>query len=174
MKACFIGHRNIDKTERLCLLLKQTIEMLIKKGVNVFLFGSKSAFDNLSWEIVSELKKKYPFIKRVYARSSYQRIDKAYEDYILQFYEQTYFSPTLENAGKSCYIKRNYQMIDNCTYCVFYYDKNYKAIKNGTKGSLKLQESRKSGTKIAYEYALKKKKVIFNMCINNKNQIQKG
>ena len=57
---------------------------------------------------------------------------------------------------------------------MFYYDKNYKAIKNGTKGSLKLQESRKSGTKIAYEYALKKKKVIFNMCINNKNQIQKG
>ena len=41
MKACFIGHRTIDKTERLCLLLKQTIEMLIKKGVNVFLLVVK-------------------------------------------------------------------------------------------------------------------------------------
>ena len=40
-------------------------------------------------------------------------------------------------------------MIDNATYCIFYYNENYVPVG--------LRE-RKSGTKIAYNYTIKKKK----------------
>lgn len=125
MRVCFIGHRNIEKTDELISLLRDTIVTLIDKGVTTFLFGSKSEFDNLSWKIVTELKKNYPLIKRVYVRAAYQFIDKSYEEYILQSYEETYFPPKLENAGRFSYVERNYEMIDNSTYCVFYYNEDY-------------------------------------------------
>ena len=152
MQACFIGHRTIEKKEELILSLKETVVALLNKGVTTFLFGSMSEFDSLSLEIVTELKKKYPYIKRVYVRSAYQHIDKSYEEYILKFYEQTYFPPKLEHAGKASYVERNYEMICNSTYCVFYYNEKH------------AQElKRNSGTKIAYNYAIKKKKEIINL-----------
>ena len=156
MQACFIGHRKIQKNEGLISSLKQTIVDLIHNGVTTFLFGSKSEFDNLSWEAVTELKAKYPLIKRVYIWSSYQYIDKSYEKYLLKLYEETYFPPKLENAGKYSYVERNYEMIDNSTYCVFYYNENYVS-------SLKRNVKRNSGTKIAYSYAMKSKKIIINL-----------
>ena len=156
MQACFIGHRTIKKDEKLISSLKQTIVNLINKGVKTFLFGSMSEFDDLSWEIVTALKAVYPFIKRVYVRATYPHIDKAYEKYILESYEETYFSPKLKNAGKYSYVERNYEMIDNSTYCIFYYNENHAAL-------LKQQYKRNSGAKIAYDYALKRNKTIINL-----------
>ncbi len=115
MKICFIGHRTIQKNEELIFSLKQTIIDLINKGATHFLFGSKSEFNDLSWETVTALKPKYPFIKRIYVRSAYQYIDKSYEKYLLEFYEETYFPPRLENAGKYSYVERNYEMINSST-----------------------------------------------------------
>ena len=73
MKTCsFFGHRNTKATPELCKNLKKTILHLItEKDVNRFLFGSKSKFDDLCLEIVTELKKDYPNVKRVYVRSHY-------------------------------------------------------------------------------------------------------
>ena len=164
MQVCFIGHRTIKKTEGLKCLLKETIITLINKGVTTFLFGSMSEFDDLSWEVVTELKEKFPSIKRVYVRSTYPYLDKAYEEYILKFYEETYFPPKLEKAGKYSYIERNYEMINDSAYCVFYYNENYiPPIKRQNKHKLLLPSRRNSGTKIAYEYAKKKKKEIINL-----------
>ena len=86
---CFIGHRKIENKENLKPLLKQEIVTLLNKGVNIFFFGSMSQFDDLSWEVVTELKEQYPSIKRIYVRSAYQYIDKSYEDYLLESYEET-------------------------------------------------------------------------------------
>ena len=152
MKICFIGHRKIENLLNVRLLLKQTVLELIKKGADVFLFGSMSEFDGLAWEVVTEFKKDFPYIKRVYVRSAYKNINKFYEDFLLKSYEETYFPPKIENAGKYSYVERNYDMINNSTYCVFYYNKNY--VPN---------IKRNSGTKIAYEYAKKKKKEIINL-----------
>ena len=164
MKACFIGHRTIESKEEVIFLLKETVEMLIKKGVTTFLFGSKSEFNNLSWEVVSELRQKHPFVKRVFVRSNHQQIDSEYEKYLLQFYEQTIFPPKLEKAGKSSYVERNYIMIDSCLYCVFYYNENYIPKTNKEcKQKMLLSVKLKSGTKIAYKYALKKKNEIINL-----------
>ena len=160
MQACFIGHRKIKKSEELISLLKETIVTLINKGVHGFFFGSMSEFDDLSLKIVTELKEYYPFIKRVYVRSNYLYIDKFYEDYLLQAYEETYFPPQLKNAGRASYVERNYEMIDNSTYCIFYYNENYIPL---TKHNTVSLPSRNSGTAIAYKYAIKKKKEIINL-----------
>ena len=125
MRVCFIGHRTVIKSDELIGSLEQTIIDLIQKGDKTFFFGSKSQFNDLCWEIVTNLKTAYPFIKRVYVRSIYKNIDRTYEQYLLNFYEETYYPDKLENVGKYAYVERNYEMIDNSTYCVFYYNKNY-------------------------------------------------
>ena len=57
---CFFGHRKIKETNELRERLKEIIEdMIINKNVREFLFGSKSEFDSLCHQEVSELKVKY-------------------------------------------------------------------------------------------------------------------
>lgn len=161
---CFIGHRKIDNKEELKPLLRQQIAMLLEKGITKFFFGSMSDFDDVSWEVVTELKETYPSIKRIYVRSAYQYIDKLYEDYLLESYEETYYPPKLENAGKCSYVERNYEMIDKSKYCIFYYNENYlPELKRAPKHNMLPPSRRRSGTKIAYEYAIKKKKEIINI-----------
>ena len=164
MVACFIGHRSIQQNEELIISLKESITELISKGVTTFLFGSMSQFNELAWNIVSELKITYPFIKRVYVRSSYPYINQFYENYLLKSYEETYFPKKIENAGKYSYVERNFEMINRSTFCVFYYNQNYivSSIKKPKK-DLGLLNNRNSGTKIAYNYALKNNKIIINL-----------
>lgn len=162
MKACFIGHKNIEINEETLSLLKETTISLINKGVTTFLFGSKSEFDALSLNVVSIIKESYPFIKRVYVRSCYQFIDEPYEKYLLKSYDETYFPAKIKTAGKYSYVERNFEMIDKSTYCIFYYNTNYcppEKVKQDTLQS----KMRNSGTKLAYEYAVKKKKIIINL-----------
>ena len=91
---CFFGHRDINITENLKFKLNEIIEKLItQNSVGTFLFGSKSKFDTLCLEVVSELKEKYPYIKRVYVRAEYQDINEKYEKYLLRNYEETYYPP---------------------------------------------------------------------------------
>ncbi len=163
MNACFIGHRTIEKNEVLVSSLKETVITLINMGVTTFLFGSNSEFDRLSLEVVTELKKIYPAIKRVYVRSAFQYINKTYQEYLLKSYEDTYFPTKIENAGKYSYVERNCEMIDNSTYCAFYYNEDYiPPIKRQFKKRA-FPSRCNSGTKIAYEYATKKKKEIINL-----------
>ena len=164
MQVCFIGHRTVLNSEELIRSLKETIIYLINKGATNFLFGSMSEFDDLSWKIVTELKEVYPFIKRIYIRSAYQNIDKRYEEYLLKSYEETYFPLKLENAGKYSYVERNYEMIDVSTYCVFYYNENYiPPLSQKPKNNMLFLPKRNSGTKIAYNYAVKRNKIIINL-----------
>ena len=160
MKACFIGHRKITNANALYDSIKNTVLTLIDKGVTTFFFGGKGNFDNLSWQAVTELKHNYPFIKRVYVRAAYQIIDEFYEKYLLESYEETYFPPRLQKTGKYSYVERNYEMIDCSALCVFYYNDKYLPL---TKQTASHAAQSKSGTKIAYEYALKKKKQIINL-----------
>ena len=161
MVACFIGHRIIESNENLIFLLKREISALLQKGVSKFLFGSKSEFDNLCLKILLEFKKDYPNIKFCYVRSSYQFISEEYKQYLCRIYDETVFPPELINSGRSCYVKRNYYMIDNSTYCVFYYNANYIPQVKETKSIISTKKN--SGTKRAYQYANKKKKQIINV-----------
>ena len=164
MQACFIGHRTIEITEKLISSLEDTVLTLIEKGVNVFLFGSMSEFDNLSWEVVTKIKERFPLIKRIYVRSSYQFINESYKNYLLKSYEDTYLPKKIENAGKYSYVERNYEMINSSNFCVFYYNEKYEPkAKYQRKNNPLSPQRRNSGTKIAYNYALRKKKTIINL-----------
>ena len=126
------------------------IEMLIVDcGVTTFLFGSKSRFNSLCYEIVSEIKKKQNHIQRVYVRAEFPEIEEEYKRYLMCLYEDTYFPKCALNSGKAAYIKCNREMIDKSQYCVFYYSKELEPT------------TRNSGTKIAYDYAVQKKRCIY-------------
>ena len=77
---CFFGHRTINETEELKSRLCETIERVItEENIDTFLFGSKSRFNDLSYETVSLIKVKYPHIKRVYVRAEYPIISDTYK-----------------------------------------------------------------------------------------------
>ncbi len=149
---CFFGHRTINENEELKSKLIGIIEKLIvEDNVDTFLFGSKSKFNTLCLKLVTELKEKYPHIKRVYVRAEYPFISEQYKRHLLESYEHTYYPEKLINSGKASYVERNYEMIDNSRFCIVYYDELYAPT------------TRKSGTKIALNYAIKHSKKIIEV-----------
>ncbi len=161
---CFFGHRHIEETDILKTRLYEEIEALITTHqVETFLFGSKSEFDKLCLKIVTELKEKYPHIQRVYVRAEFPYISDHYRSYLLQSYEDTYFPDSVLNAGKASYVKRNIEMIDNSQFCIVYLDEQYAPPrkKAGKRDVIAYQP--KSGTKTAYDYAMKKHNHVINM-----------
>lgn len=170
-KVCsFFGHRKIGANNNLKHRVKDCVEdMIIKHNVQTFLFGSKSSFNDLCHLVVSELKEKYPNIKRIcYTCKSetctleHERLEleKIYsrvlnkEIHLLGF-EEEFEHKTKYNAGKLSYIKRNQAMINDSDFCVFYYNTDYMP-----------SAKTNSGTKIAYEYAVRKNKLITNLFQN--------
>ena len=142
---CIFGHRTINETVELRERITQTIERLItEKGVDTFLFGSKSRFDGLCLEIVTKLKEKYPHVKRIYVRAEFPFINDDYKAYLLKLYDDTYYPESIMGAGRASYVERNFEMINNSKYCIVYCNESYAPA------------TRKSGTKIALGYALKK------------------
>ena len=161
---CFFGHRKIKETEELKSRLYDTIEELIRDcKVQTFFFGSKSEFDDLCFDIVSELKEKYPYIQRIYVRSAFADIDEDYTNYLLEMYESTYFPEKIRKSGKASYVERNQEMINYSKFCVVYYNENYLPPKRRNSRRDLTDYQPKSGTKIAYDYAVKKKLTVINI-----------
>ena len=80
------------------------------------------------------------------------------KDINLRDYERGKMSDRVYSAGKASYVERSEEMIDDSTYCVFFYREGYKPEPNNPRQSSKI-----SGTKLAYEHAERKKKVIINI-----------
>ncbi len=149
---CFVGHRTIEETNALKEKVYTCVEKMISElHIDTFLFGSKSRFNELCWEIVTEMKEKHPQIKRVYVRAEFPVIDDDYKQYLLERYEDTYYPETIVGAGKSIYVERNCEMIKNSRFCVIYVDEKYSP------------DARKSGTKTVLAYACKQGKHIVRL-----------
>ena len=84
-------------------------------------------------------------IEKIYSKILNQEI------HLLGF-EEEFEHKTKYTAGRASYVERNQAMINDSDFCVFFYNKNYVPT---TKTN--------SGTKIAYEYAIKKKKNVINL-----------
>lgn len=167
-KTCsFFGHRKIETVNILKQELKECIEeLIIKRDVKTFLFGSKSEFNDLCHSVVSDLRVKHPNIKRICytcksecctLETEREEREKIYSRLLkrkicLLGFEEEVEHKTKYEAGRASYIERNQSMINDSDYCIFYYNKNYTPL---TKTN--------SGTKIAYEYAIKKKKKVINL-----------
>lgn len=167
---CFIGHRKIKITDELRCSIRRMVEMLIcEENVLTFVFGSKSMFNDLCYQIVTEVKKEYPIIKRVcmtckseacIMESERENTEKIFSSVLkkeihLQGFEEEWNFKNKYSAGKTSYIQRNRAMIDKSDFCIFYFDENYSPESNTVLSQ--------SGTALAYAYAKQKKKHIINL-----------
>ena len=153
-------NRTINETEELTLQLREIIEnLIVDEKVDTFLFGSKSRFNSLCLGLVTELKEKYPHIKRIYVRAEYPDINEQYTNYLLESYEDTYYPEKMLGAGRAAYVERNYEMIDNSRFCIIYYDEQGAPA------------ARRSGTRIALDYAVKQARHIIKLPAKQKDTI---
>lgn len=95
-------------------------------------------------------------------RSAFPDISDRYEKYLLKQYEETYFPEKVKGSGKASYVVRNKEMIDKSDFSIFYYDENYIPPKRRKNNSPLSDYQPKSGTALAYEYAIKSKHNIEN------------
>ena len=173
-KTCsFFGHRNTKLTKQLEEKLKNTIEdLILNKNVLIFLFGSRSAFNDFCLSIVTKLKEKYPNIKRIgYPCKSESFAIESDKEKWIQIYQQVhplfvdeeYEYKTKYTANKASYYIRNQAMIDNSNYCVFYFNNDYQPPqRKHSKNAINFYQP-KSGTKLAFNYAKNNKKIIINL-----------
>ena len=125
----------------------------------------------------NQFKKKHPCIKRIcYTCKSegcyLEEKRKEWEEYysrkekrqvILFCYDEEFEHKTKYTSAKASYVERNQAMINDSNYCVFFYNENYLPPKRAySKRSISLYQP-KSGTALAYKYAIQKKKNIINV-----------
>lgn len=178
-KSCsFFGHRDVEITESLKQKIKNIVEnLIITHNVLTFLFGSRSNFDSLCHLVVTELKEQYKDITRIsytckgeacILENEREKWEKIYshlhkQEVHLLGVEKECEHKTKYIAGKSSYVQRNYAMINDSDYCIFYYDEKYEPnIRKYSKRNIVCYQP-KSGTAIAYAYAKQKKKKLINI-----------
>ncbi len=139
MKACsFFGHRNIMVTQPLIDELKRLIEVLIKNNdFGVFYFGEFGQFDDICYQVVTELKNIYPHIQRVYISPDEKSLSKHKIKGDKEYEFQTIFALKFNWWYQRIYY-RNVSIIDNSDYVIFFVAKNiesgaYKAMQYATK-----------------------------------------
>lgn len=183
-KVCaFFGHRKVAMTENLQEQIRKTLEnLIVAKNVRTFLFGSRSVFNCYCHLVVSELKMKYPSIKRiaytckgetcvlVSEEKKWKKIQarlKIPKLHLLEVEEEFEYKEKYE-SGRGSYVERNQAMIDNSEYCIFYYDEKYQPpVRKYSKQDMGYYQP-KSGTALAYTYAKRKKKKIINILCREK------
>ena len=174
----FFGHRNVLITKNLKSQLFELIEnLIVNYNVSIFLFGSRSTFDFICHLVVTELKERYPNIKRIAytcknetctLEKERKKLEQTYSYFNKQKIrllgvEEEYNFKNKYVARKSSYIQRNQAMINNSDFCIFYYDKNYKPpLKKYSKKCVSYYQPQ-SGTNLAYTYAQQKNKIIINI-----------
>lgn len=144
----FIHGIEIEKTE-----FKKCIE-------NISAVANSFGISEVKWDILCEdalsvdkFNGKMDFVlgNPPYVRAEFPEIDDTYKNYLLERYSATYFPEKITAAGRAVYVERNFEMIDRSRFCVVYYNKDYTPAR------------RKSGTSLAYAYAVKKKCEIINI-----------
>ena len=95
-------------------------------------------------------------------RAEFPHIDEDYTTYLLEWYDDTYYPDRMIAAGRAAYVERNYELINNSSYCIIYYDENYVPQRRKISRKDLFDYRPKSGTKVAYDYAVKKKRTIIN------------
>ena len=163
MKACsFFGHRDTPQTEELKQKVRETVERLIvEEGVDTFLFGSRSKFDELCHIVVTELKEKYPHIQRIaylckhesgcLAGEGKQEQHRIKElpgrDMYVREFEDIKKCDMINSAGRACYVERNQWMVDDSQLIILFYDQRKKG---------------QSGVSLVERYGTQQKKKIIN------------
>jgi len=169
----------VPDTDVLREKIRKTVKQLItEENVIYFLFGSRSNFDSLCHDVVTEQQEAYPCIQRVAYTCQHEcatmKEDKAEKEQIwssilkrpmrIKDYDAEYEHPTKYTSGKASYVERNQAMINDSDFCVFYFDESYLPPRRKYGSNFLSDYQPKSGTAVAYQYAMQKKKVIINLC----------
>ncbi len=132
--ACLIVHRNFEISDKYYSKLKIFFEdLILNKNVQIFLFGSRSNFDYVCHNIVTELKEKYPFIQRMcYTCKSENCTLESERKYWEERYsyfrkkkvrllgvEKEVEHKTKWTAGRASYVEINQAMINDSDICIF-------------------------------------------------------
>ncbi len=149
-KSCsFFGHRELNITDNLKSHLKATLEYLIStENFDTFYFGGLGSFDELCYKTISDLKLRYPHIKRIFClydlrhtreskRPAYLK-NQEYEEYV--------------------YLHLNFDY----WYTRIYY-RNCEIIKQSDFINFYVQNSENSGAYKTMQYAIKNKKGYLNL-----------
>ena len=119
MTVTFCGHGKYVYGEDVKNQLKIEAEKLINQGAELFYLGGYGKFDGLASEVLTELKEKYPDIKRILVIPYLNR------DYYTKNYDETLYPP-LENVPfKFCISKRNEWMVKNSEVLVCFIENTY-------------------------------------------------
>lgn len=148
----FFGHRKIVVTDTLIIKLRNLIErFIVSENFGYFYFGGFGDFDQLCYNIVSELKAKYPHIQRIYVYEDENFLRKKPKYLLHEEYEYfVYYEPKV----KYWYYRilfRNFEIIDRSDYIIFF-----------------VNNKENSGACKAMNYAKSKKKSFVNLG-NEKN-----
>lgn len=147
--SCF-GHFTIEITDELKSSTSKEIEKAIGHGIRIFLFGGRSDFDNLVYDIVSEYKLQNPRldIKRIFCFPLESHLRKPPNWFQRKEYEG-YSCPTKDfDWWYTAIYYRNCAMIDQSDLVLFY-----------------AEERKNSGAYKAYKYAVKNHKQIVNLAL---------
>lgn len=140
----FFGHSKITITNELKNKLYTILEnLIINENITHYCFGGLGEFDELCWQIVTDLKNKYTHIKRIYFTQStrppkwlkeneYEQIINLDLDYDF-WYTRIYF--------------RNCEIVNRSNIVIFY-----------------VNHTEQSGAFKMLKYAIRKKKRYINLC----------
>lgn len=145
--SCF-GHLDMEINEEIEKRTWAEINYALWLGVRTFLFGGRSAFDDLCYKIVTKIKKQFPVydIKRVFCFPLIKHLKTPPRWFKAKEYEAT-VCPLKKFEGwyRSLFF-RNIAMIDHSDFVLFC-----------------VEERENSGAYKTYKYALSRNKEIVNV-----------
>lgn len=138
MTVTFCGHSDTQDSPELRAWLREKIIEQIENGADAFFLGGYGSFDRIAATVVWELKKEYPNIESILVLPYLDR------DVDASKYDSTTYPP-LENVPRRFAIsKRNRWMVENAAVILA-------DVSHGWGGAAQM-----------LEYAIKKKKTVFN------------
>lgn len=167
---CFFGHRNVKWSQDLeDFIYFSCKKLFLERNVKKFFFGDHSDFIKICYNAVIKLQNEFPIIKMIVVPVPCMAVllKENPDDCVFakrerwMIYDHCIRVPNLEKAGRASYVVRDRYMIDISQYCIVYYDENYKPKINNKRLGLSYQN--KSGTKVALDYAVQKKKQIISI-----------
>lgn len=145
--SCF-GHFDVDITDDLIARTKIEIEKAIEDGVRTFLFGGRSDFDDLCYDIVTEKRNANPqlHLKRVFCFPLDKHLRKPPHWFIRKEYEALECPTKNFDYWYTSIYYRNLAMIDQSDLILFW-----------------VEPRENSGAYKTYKYAVKKHKCFVNL-----------
>lgn len=147
--SCF-GHSEVDITEELKAKTSIEIDKAIEDGVRIFLFGGRSDFDDLCYDLVTEKLKANPQlnIKRVFCFALDKQLRKPPSWFKRKEYEGLECPTKNLNYWYTAIYFRNIEIIDRSDLILFW-----------------VEQRENSGAYKTYQYAVKKHKRIVNLFV---------